>query len=480
MALSDQLKRLKDNLTESYAVCSDKGSTIPELKNFDNLPDCINSLPSVVNNIRVTIEPATTGQSLTPPEGYTGFSNVTVNPVTASIDNDIVSENILEGVSILGIDGSIVLDEVTIEPSTTGETLVHGGVGGYSTIVVEPVTSSIDADISAANIKSGISILGIEGTVVQSKTHSISINTNGTYAPAVGYTGFDNVVVNNPVVVDNENLTIQSSFTSQTFTPTQNKTGFGTVIVEPTTGIPREISSENVLQMPSGSYSYGLPNNVIDLGDYVLMDAFYRSSIISADFSNLTDVSGSQAMYEAFYGCSNLSSVDFTNLESVSGITALGYAFHFCTSSSFVSVSFPSLTSIGISSMAHAFDQCVYLTTVDLGNLTTVGTTGLSSTFMNCTNLSSVDFSNLSVLAGSALSSTFSGCTSLSSLSFPSLNSNSFGESTNQFNQMLYNVTGCTVHFPSNLQSVIGSWSDVTAGFGGTNTIILFDLPATT
>ena len=44
---------------------------------------------------------------------------------------------------------------------------------------------------------------------------------------------------------------------------------------------------------------------------------------------------------------------------------------------------------------------------------------------------------------------------------------------------MLQGVTGCTVHFPSNLQSVIGSWSDVTAGFGGTNTTVLYDLPAT-
>jgi hypothetical protein len=44
---------------------------------------------------------------------------------------------------------------------------------------------------------------------------------------------------------------------------------------------------------------------------------------------------------------------------------------------------------------------------------------------------------------------------------------------------MLPGVTGCTVHFPSNLQSVIGSWADVTEGFGGTNTTVLFDLPAT-
>lgn len=55
----------------------------------------------------------------------------------------------------------------------------------------------------------------------------------------------------------------------------------------------------------------------------------------------------------------------------------------------------------------------------------------------------------------------------------------SFENYTNQFNYMLQGVTGCAVHFPSNLQSVIGSWTDVTAGFGVTNTIALFDLTAT-
>jgi hypothetical protein len=64
-------------------------------------------------------------------------------------------------------------------------------------------------------------------------------------------------------------------------------------------------------------------------------------------------------------------------------------------------------------------------------------------------------------------------------LSFPALKTTSFGSYTNQFADMLSGVTGCTVHFPSNLQAVIGSWSDVTSGFGGTNTTVLFDLPAT-
>ena len=100
--------------------------------------------------------------------------------------------------------------------------------------------------------------------------------------------------------------------------------------------------------------------------------------------------------------------------------------------------------------------------------------------FKGCIGITTVTLTSLSsVTEHNACRSMFQGCTSLTSLSFPALNSNSFGSSTSQFGNMLGGVTGCTVHFPSNLQSVIGSWTSVTSGFGGTNTTVLFDLPAT-
>jgi hypothetical protein len=119
---------------------------------------------------------------------------------------------------------------------------------------------------------------------------------------------------------------------------------------------------------------------------------------------------------------------------------------------------------------------------LDLSNLTTVsGSSAISYAFSGCTGLTSVDLSSLTTVSGSsAMYYAFSGCTKMTTLSFPSLTSTSFGSNTNQFNNMLSGVTGCTVHFPSNLQSVIGSWADVRNGFGGTNTVVAFDLPATT
>ena len=65
-------------------------------------------------------------------------------------------------------------------------------------------------------------------------------------------------------------------------------------------------------------------------------------------------------------------------------------------------------------------------------------------------------------------------------MSFPALTSDFFGSSYNyQFMGMLGNTENVTVHFPSNLQAVIGNEDDVINGFDGTDTTILFDLPAT-
>ena len=145
------------------------------------------------------------------------------------------------------------------------------------------------------------------------------------------------------------------------------------------------------------------------------------------------------------------------------------------------SFSLPSnATSIGSYGLSYAFYRCTNLTSVDLSNVTSIGSHGLQYAFYRCTNLTSVDLSNVTSIGDYGLQYTFYSCTSLTLLSFPKLNSNSFGGGTNQFNGMLNGVRGCTVYFPSNLESVIGSWSDVTNGFGGINTTVLFDLPATT
>lgn len=217
------------------------------------------------------------------------------------------------------------------------------------------------------------------------------------------------------------------------------------------TGIPRGISSTGAFSTPLENFSFTLPSSAQDLGDYALAEAFYNcKNLASADLSSLTSISGFYAMDSTFNNTS-ITSVDFSSLITISGSGALNSTFYYCRGLS--SVSFPSLQTISGSALNKSFAY---------------------------SSISSVSFPSLSVISGSsAMQNAFQSCSSLKTLSFPSLNSNSFGSYTNQFTSMLQGCSNVTVHFPSNLQSVIGSWSSVTNGFGGTNTTVLFDLPST-
>ena len=189
--------------------------------------------------------------------------------------------------------------------------------------------------------------------------------------------------------------------------------------------IPLEVTADGILQMPSTNFTFSLPSSVTSIGNY--------------------------GLYYAFFGCLGLTSANLSNVTSIARYGLYG-----------------------------AFVSCSNLTSVDLSNVTSIGEQSLVGTFNICSNLTSVDLSNVASIGNNGLSVAFTRCEKLSSLSFPALTSNSFGKYTNQFNRMLRLVTGCTVHFPSNLESVIGTWPDVTSGFDGTNTTVLFDLPATT
>lgn len=177
-----------------------------------------------------------------------------------------------------------------------------------------------------------------------------------------------------------------------------------------------------------------------------------NTDITSAILGSVTTITGIYCLSSAFSG----SSIRYLDMGNLTSITGLGCLQSICSSCSL-------LENFNLSSLKNA-DAYMCLSSIMSGN----------------TIITSFSFNSLeSISASKVLQSAFAHCV-MQNVYFPSLKSTAFGSSTDQFNSMLYGTTGCTVHFPSNLQSVIGSWSSVTSGFSGTNTTVLFDLPATT
>lgn len=140
----------------------------------------------------------------------------------------------------------------------------------------------------------------------------------------------------------------------------------------------------------------------------------------------VTDV-GDYALCYAFYRCANLASVDFTGLTDLSGDHAMYMAF---TRTGVTTLNFPDLKTItGSMALAYAFD-------------------------------------------GSAVTSVY----------FPALTSIG-NDNINQFASMLLEIDhNCTVHFPSNMESVLSPFINTTVGkrLGDPAKItVLYDLSAT-
>ena len=276
------------------------------------------------------------------------------------------------------------------------------------------------------------------------------------------------------------------------------------------------LSSLSTLSREGLRYTFANCNNLtgnIDLSRLQTIDpaslryTFANTAITSIDLSSVNSISSAvetsePGYYEGsmectFMGCSNLSSF---NLSSLSTIGYMGMCDCFSGCSSLTSANLSSVTYVDEEGLSGTFGGCSALTSVDMSNLTAIGSYGLKNAFSGCSNLTSVNLSSLEEISDPAdcgLEYAFCECTSLSSLSFPSFvwkdwyyyieqewddESEDWIEYISGYvplmTNMLYGVTGCTVHFKSSLQSTdFVNLPEVLNGFGGTNTTILFDLP---
>lgn len=142
MSIASAIQNAQQKVENAYTAVQNKGGTLPATQDLSNLPTAIGTITTAGTVEELNVTPTTSAQQFIPTGGVDGYNPVNVSAVTASIDQNIVPSNILSGVTILGIQGSV----------NTGigilESLLEDIIAGNNPVDVTALQSA-EAQISA-------------------------------------------------------------------------------------------------------------------------------------------------------------------------------------------------------------------------------------------------------------------------------------------------------------------------------------------
>ena len=180
MTIQSEIQRIKNNIADAYSTCERKGATLPSNQNSANLSATISSISgdgTVIPNIEtLTITPTTSQQTITAPSGTDGYNPISVSAVTSAIDSNIIAENIKSGVEILGVTGTLIKLRGTTATITANGIYTPGGTyNGYTEVIVDvPSTQGI-------NVETGITYSYSALVFSQRLCDELSINSHSAY-----------------------------------------------------------------------------------------------------------------------------------------------------------------------------------------------------------------------------------------------------------------------------------------------------------
>ena len=215
-----------------------------------------------------TVDSSTETQHVVPTDGYIGIKDVIVNPYVLDSSNAVITDNgeyvfesAADGLSRVDVSVNIPrgnLQSKTVDSSTKSQ-LVEPDSGNYglSSVTVNPYTLDSSSLVATENGEyiitssaDGLSRVDVSVNIdtqlyynegytngesagiaeQKAKLDSSTFTSNGTYTREDGW---NNVTVDVPSVVNNQDKTVDSSTTQQTVTFDSGYSGLNTVTINP-------------------------------------------------------------------------------------------------------------------------------------------------------------------------------------------------------------------------------------------------------
>ena len=170
MSIKTEIDRIKQSKADIISALTTKGVTVPSDASIDDLSALVDAIEVASDPVlqSKTVSPTTSKQTIKPDSGYDGLSQVTISAVTSSIDSDIKASNIKSGVNILGVTGTL---ESGITPTGTMSITSNG---------TYDVTNYASANVNVSG--------GGSGGSVETGTLTISVNDTSMDGYTVMYT----------------------------------------------------------------------------------------------------------------------------------------------------------------------------------------------------------------------------------------------------------------------------------------------------
>lgn len=329
----------------------------------------------------VVVQPSINEQTITPSADYDGLSRVKIGAVTSSIDGDIQPENIKKGIEILGVVGTIedkpaepVLQNKSVEPSTGKQIITaDSGYDGLGQVTVNEVTSKIDSNIKADNIKQGVSILGVQGTLEQ------GAEVVKKYKPRwVSFQGCREADMSEETkMLDTSLFTrIDKMFASSGFLKYINIREWDTSNV--TTMDNMFYDCTNLINVGAGDYIFKVDN--FDTSQVTSMMSFlYGTSFKTIDLSNF-NTSKVISMSSMFANMLKAKTINVSNFDT-SNVKYMDYMFS--NANSIVELDLSNFVTSNVTTFRSMFSGCKSLKKLDIRNLTFDKVTNMSSMFNN-------------------------------------------------------------------------------------------------
>ena len=371
------------------------------------------------------------------------ISKSVLEPITAEVQEDLLSITTEEGTAISFAGSSYNIDNTKLNTTSTEFTNFLNTIPGSTKLTVRGTKYSIDVNklsVDTSEISNILQIFEIESDITEEpiarslapglyNTGAITLFEEGDYeaASAMLETSWDTLVSEGAI-----------SVTGTEITSSTNTTIAGELVI-----------SNNVVTIGNKSFEWCsnltgvvIPESVISLGEWAFNGCSSLTSI------NIPDSVTSVGKY-AFYSCSSLASIIIP--ESVTSIN--DNIFSNC--GSLTSVIIPdSITSIGFG----AFSNCESLTSIEIpDSITSIG----NSAFSGCFSLSSVVIPDSVTSIGNY---TFQNCRALTDIAIPNSVIN-IGNSAFYYCKSLNEIS---------FNGTIAQWNSITKG-----TTWNYNVPAT-